>query len=566
MRSPCPSLQISMFLSTAVSKTDLKKRLLKESPCFAPRAILNSSRSTSVRMVARLSEYSFSVSNVPFTVRLFSEGIPDNFVLHWVECPLGVHGCRPHVKWSEFRNVFPNPAWSARWCRATSASIRQCDIVEKNLRSCEKTTDQSAALWTCRTPFLEDRCVKNFPTAGSTGILFDDQIEHRLCLIVNSFYTFCFYFPAVHRFLVYDTVNFNTQFYHGEFWDVFVSFTLINIFSWTSAWSQMSSNISSLYNSPFFFFPFSKVLIFVECCKFVNNSFPRCFDVSIFVSHMRGKIVLLSCIDFRDRCSSFKLFKNVLYLLMSFGSCCLWFISNLLADVSHLGFLLSVHVFSSAVCCCSAPPTNYSLCVFVVVMCCWCSDSPIISSLLPFRRRGMPISFSCLFNRCCCMLANEPLFLFISSTCFVDSFCWLCVIFTCFHWCRLSLVSIIVAKMFHDQCCPLLTLQRMGIGNAQQLICGPSPNEPCRLPHRRYNFFCFFCEIADCWVVYLSHSQVWRWIAFQALLWMLFWAPHRSESSTTVSSSCYVCWVPPLHDFQRSDSQKQSVEIAPRWS
>ena len=324
----------------------------------------------------------------------------------------------------------------------------------------------------------------------------------------------------------------------------------------------MSSNISSLYNSPFFFFPFSKVLIFVECCKFVNNSFPRCFDVSIFVSHMRGKIVLLSCIDFRDRCSSFKLFKNVLYLLMSFGSCCLWFISNLLADVSHLGFLLSVHVFSSAVCCCSAPPTNYSLCVFVVVMCCWCSDSPIISSLLPFRRRGMPISFSCLFNRCCCMLANEPLFLFISSTCFVDSFCWLCVIFTCFHWCRLSLVSIIVAKMFHDQCCPLLTLQRMGIGNAQQLICGPSPNEPCRLPHRRYNFFCFFCEIADCWVVYLSHSQVWRWIAFQALLWMLFWAPHRSESSTTVSSSCYVCWVPPLHDFQRSDSQKQSVEIA----
>ena len=57
--------------------------------------------------------------------------------------------------------------------------------------------------------------------------------------------------------------------------------------------------------------------------------------------------IILCCLDSRGRFSSLKLFKNTLYLLMSFGS---FVVSDsffdLLADVSHLGLLLSFHFFS----------------------------------------------------------------------------------------------------------------------------------------------------------------------------------------------------------------------------
>ena len=93
-----------------------------------------------------------------------------------------------------------------------------------------------------------------------------------------------------------------------------------------------------------------------------------------------------------DRSYSFKLFKNILYLLMYFGSCAVSdSVFDLLADVSHLSFLTifllllsivsSLCVAVTAMHCCSASPAISSLDMFVVVVCCCCSASPVVSSL-----------------------------------------------------------------------------------------------------------------------------------------------------------------------------------------
>ena len=81
-----------------------------------------------------------------------------------------------------------------------------------------------------------------------------------------------------------------------------------------------------------------------ETRKYVGNTCPRCIDVCSFVSHMRDDNVLSSCLDVCDRSYSFKLM-NILYLLMSYGSFVVpGSLFDLLADVSHLDLLLSVHL------------------------------------------------------------------------------------------------------------------------------------------------------------------------------------------------------------------------------
>ena len=115
----------------------------------------------------------------------------------------------------------------------------------------------------------------------------------------------------------------------------------------------------------------------MEFCKCVSNSFPRCFDVSGFVSHTRDKNCLPSCLDIRDRLDSFKFFENDLYVLRSFRSSVVsdsFF--DLLADVSHLGLLLPVHILSSvrAKSSWSVLLIVSSLCAAVIVVCC-CSAS-----------------------------------------------------------------------------------------------------------------------------------------------------------------------------------------------
>ena len=54
------SFQVSLSFTIAAWRTELKRRLLKGSPCFVPRAIPNSSLSTSVSTVPRWSVYTIS--------------------------------------------------------------------------------------------------------------------------------------------------------------------------------------------------------------------------------------------------------------------------------------------------------------------------------------------------------------------------------------------------------------------------------------------------------------------------------------------------------------------------
>ena len=54
-----------------------------------------------------------------------------------------------------------------------------------------------------------------------------------------------------------------------------------------------------------------------------------------------------SCLNACDRSYSYEFFKSTLYFLMSFGSFVVSdSVYDLLADVSHLGLVWSVHVFS----------------------------------------------------------------------------------------------------------------------------------------------------------------------------------------------------------------------------
>ena len=78
----------------------------------------------------------------------------------------------------------------------------------------------------------------------------------------------------------------------------------------------------------------------------LGNAFPRCFDVSLSVSHMRDENFLFSCPTDCDRSYLFEIFKNILYFLVSFGSGVVSdSLCDLLADVSHLGLVFSVHIF-----------------------------------------------------------------------------------------------------------------------------------------------------------------------------------------------------------------------------
>ena len=83
------SVQVSMSLCIADWRTELKKRLLNGSPCYVPRAIPNSSFSTSVSTVA-----SWSVYN------LFNYSLIDWFLrdLQGIQCLFEVQRCHPHVR------------------------------------------------------------------------------------------------------------------------------------------------------------------------------------------------------------------------------------------------------------------------------------------------------------------------------------------------------------------------------------------------------------------------------------------------------------------------------------
>ena len=137
------SVQVSMSLSIADWRTELKKRLLKGSSCFVPRAIPNSSLSTSVSTVARWSVYNFS------NYLLVSEESPDCFMLYGIKCFFDVHRCHPHVRLPLsaslghefvrhkvvrlFGVVSESCLAGTHWYRSTTARSRLYSIVERGV-------------------------------------------------------------------------------------------------------------------------------------------------------------------------------------------------------------------------------------------------------------------------------------------------------------------------------------------------------------------------------------------------------------------------------------------------
>ena len=85
------SVQVSMSLSIADWRTELKKRLLKRSPCFVPR-IHHLPRQSVRWRVGRCTIFQL------FTDRLVSDGPPDCFMLYGIKCLFDVHRCHPHVR------------------------------------------------------------------------------------------------------------------------------------------------------------------------------------------------------------------------------------------------------------------------------------------------------------------------------------------------------------------------------------------------------------------------------------------------------------------------------------
>ena len=122
-------------------------------------------------------------------------------------------------------------------------------------------------------------------------------------------------------------------------------------------------------------------------------------------------------------------------------------LSDLLADVFHLGLLIPVHILpfldESQEFFFFAPNQFFSVRCRHNRVLLLCFTNQFLSlrfrrrhvllllcftihffSLRCCRRRGLPLSFFCLLICCCFMLANEPLFKFIiSSLDFVDYFC-----------------------------------------------------------------------------------------------------------------------------------------------
>ena len=84
------SVQVSMSLSIADWRTELKKRPLKVSPCFVPR-IHHTPRQSVRWRVGRCTIFQI------FTDRLVSEESPDCFMLYGIKCLFDVHRCHPHV-------------------------------------------------------------------------------------------------------------------------------------------------------------------------------------------------------------------------------------------------------------------------------------------------------------------------------------------------------------------------------------------------------------------------------------------------------------------------------------
>ena len=115
-----------------------------------------------------------------------------------------------------------------------------------------------------------------------------------------------------------------------------------------------------------------------------GNTFPRCFDVSRFVSHMRDEnfffLVLMFAIDFSLKSS--RIFCTFSWFFGSFVVSDSLF--DLLAEVSHLGLVFSVHFSIMAKSSWSLLSIDSSLCAAVIAVCC-CSASPAKSSLC-FRR------------------------------------------------------------------------------------------------------------------------------------------------------------------------------------
>ena len=103
-----------------------------------------------------------------------------------------------------------------------------------------------------------------------------------------------------------------------------------------------------MVTSRFYFIVLLREKIFVEFSEYVGNAFPHCFGFSRFVPHKRDEN-FFSCLMFAIELSPLNysriscIFSCLLDLLLSLIPCLI----DLLADVSHLGLVFSVHVFPS---------------------------------------------------------------------------------------------------------------------------------------------------------------------------------------------------------------------------
>ena len=118
-------------------------------------------------------------------------------------------------------------------------------------------------------------------------------------------------------FVSLETVSHNTQSFHCKIWDVFVLFIVFN------RSFIIDSMVANVFQSSFVVLLSSllpEYRSFVEFCKVLAIPFlvASKSPVSFLMCMTR---TFLSCVDIRDRIRSFKLFKNAVHLLMSFGSC-----------------------------------------------------------------------------------------------------------------------------------------------------------------------------------------------------------------------------------------------------
>ena len=135
------SVQVSMSLSIADWRTELKKRLLKRSPCFVPR-IHHLPRQSARWRVGRCTIFQL------FTDRLVSEGSQiascctesSAFLMSIAATLMSVsHSLLLWdmilyvIRWTRCLELFLNSAWSAHWHRSSTARSRLKSIVERGL-------------------------------------------------------------------------------------------------------------------------------------------------------------------------------------------------------------------------------------------------------------------------------------------------------------------------------------------------------------------------------------------------------------------------------------------------